>query len=108
MNPKEIVKMLVNKDSNVESIAELERKLDISNGTINKWDKSKPGTPHLVKIADYFHVSTDYLLGRTDNPMMNDEYKDSDLIAAHIDGDLTEDEKADILKYIDFIRSQHK
>ena len=27
-----------------------------------------PSYPVLVKIADYFDVSTDYLLGRTDNP----------------------------------------
>lgn len=25
----------------------------------------------LIAIADYFHVSVDYLLGRTDNPQMN-------------------------------------
>ena len=25
----------------------------------------------LIAIADYFHVSIDYLLGRTDNPQMN-------------------------------------
>mgnify|MGYP000008541039 FL=1 len=24
--------------------------------------------PHLVTLADYYHVSTDYLLGRTDDP----------------------------------------
>ena len=27
-----------------------------------------PSYPILIKIADYFNVSTDYLLGRTDNP----------------------------------------
>ncbi len=26
---------------------------------------------HLVTLADYYHVSTDYLLGRTDNPDIN-------------------------------------
>lgn len=25
----------------------------------------------LIKLADYFHVSIDYLLERTDNPEMN-------------------------------------
>lgn len=27
-------------------------------------------TPTLIKLADYFHVSTDYILGRTDVPQM--------------------------------------
>lgn len=27
-----------------------------------------PSYPVLIKLADYFNVSTDYLLGRTDNP----------------------------------------
>mgnify|MGYP003608032965 CR=1 FL=1 len=30
--------------------------------------KKTPSAEHIAKIADYFNVSTDYLLGRTDNP----------------------------------------
>ena len=30
--------------------------------------KGNPKADNLQKIADYFNVSTDYLLGRTDNP----------------------------------------
>lgn len=26
---------------------------------------------HLIKLADYYGVSTDYILGRTDNPDIN-------------------------------------
>ncbi len=50
------------------SIAELERVLNLSNGMISKWGKSKPNSEPLSKVADYFDVSTDYLLGRTDLP----------------------------------------
>lgn len=31
-------------------------------------NKKTPSAEHISKIADYFGVSTDYLLGRTDNP----------------------------------------
>lgn len=48
------------------TIAELERKNGISNGQIRKWDNSTPGIDKLEVIADFFDVSTDYLLGRTD------------------------------------------
>lgn len=30
-----------------------------------------PEIPVLIALADYFGVSTDYLLGRTDNPEIN-------------------------------------
>ncbi|GIN94257.1 transcriptional regulator [Siminovitchia terrae] len=48
------------------TVAELERKTGISNGQIRKWDNSTPGIDKLNKVADYFDVSVDYLLGRTD------------------------------------------
>ena len=46
------------------SIAELERRLNLSNGLIARWKKSAPSSKGLVAIADYFDVSVDYLLGR--------------------------------------------
>ncbi len=48
------------------SVAELERNTGISNGQIRKWDDNTPGIDKVNLIADYFDVSTDYLLGRTD------------------------------------------
>lgn len=58
------VKELAN-DRNM-TIAELERKLDFGQGSISKWNKQSPSSERLQKAADYFDVSTDYLLGRTD------------------------------------------
>ena len=46
------------------SIRELEIKLGFSNGLLRSWDKST-NTASLEKVADYFDVSVDYLLGRT-------------------------------------------
>ncbi|NBJ71012.1 MULTISPECIES: helix-turn-helix transcriptional regulator [Clostridia] len=48
------------------TVAELERQTGISNGQIRKWDDSTPGVDKLKKVADYFDVSVDYLLGRTE------------------------------------------
>ena len=50
------------------TIAELERKLDFANSSIRKWDKQSPSSIRLQKVAEYFNVSVDYLLGLTDNP----------------------------------------
>ena len=33
-----------------------------------EYDKREPSQDDLIKLADYFDVSTDYLLGRSDNP----------------------------------------
>lgn len=46
------------------SIRELEIKLGFSNGLLRSWNKST-NTASLEKVANYFDVSVDYLLGRT-------------------------------------------
>lgn len=47
---------------------ELARNLSISRGTISMWEINQrtPDPDTLQRIADYFGVSVDYLLGRTD------------------------------------------
>lgn len=71
MNTYEIIKELVKQ--RFMTVAQLERTLDLSNGSISKWAKSKPNSEPLEKVADYLNVSTDYLLGRTDNSAASDK-----------------------------------
>jgi transcriptional regulator with XRE-family HTH domain len=44
----------------------LEKEIGIPNGSISQWSKGsfKPSMSALIKIADYFNVSIDYLVGR--------------------------------------------
>lgn len=44
--------------------------LNMSQNTISRYEtgEREPGINELIKIADYFSISIDYLLGRTDNP----------------------------------------
>lgn len=46
------------------TIAQLERAVKVGNGSIRKWNRAYPSADRLVKVADYFGVSTDFLLGR--------------------------------------------
>lgn len=46
------------------TVAKLERETGISNGAISRWAKSSPTVGNLRKVADYFGVSVDYLIGR--------------------------------------------
>ncbi len=47
--------------------------LNMSQNTISRYEtgEREPGINELVKIANYFNVSVDYLLERTDNPKIN-------------------------------------
>lgn len=49
------------------SIRELEHILNFSNGTVSKWDDNA-NSEKSQSVADFFNVSTDYLLGR-DKPV---------------------------------------
>ena len=44
--------------------------LNMTQSTISRYEtgEREPGIAELIKIADYFNVSVDYLLERTDNP----------------------------------------
>ena len=47
--------------------------LDMSQNTISRYESGErePGIAELIRIADYFRVSIDYLVGRTDDPVMH-------------------------------------
>lgn len=79
MNPYELIKDLA-KEKGI-SIRELEISLGFSNGYFSKWKKVSPNSEGLQKVANYFDVSVDYLLGRTDNKYMNkNQEADDDIL----------------------------
>lgn len=67
------------------SLNKLEANLGYSRNTIYNMRKSTPNSERISEIADYFNVSTDYLLGRTDNPNIA---KDDETIAGYTQDDL--------------------
>ena len=57
----------------------------LSKGSVNNWKQSylkgidaQPSASTARKLAEYFHVSVDYLLNETDDPT---DYEDGDLLA---------------------------
>lgn len=82
MGLRDVIKDLAVK--NKISVAELERTLGFGNGSISKWNKQSPSVDKLNKVADYFDVSVDYLLGRTNTRSKKDNSKvaldDNDII----------------------------
>ena len=56
----------------MRGISQLKLALDLntSQNTISRYEtgEREPGIKELIALADYFNVSVDYLLERTDNP----------------------------------------
>lgn len=77
-------------EANGTTFAALERELGFSESSIRKWVTSSPATDKLQKVADYFHVTTDYLLGRENAAL----------------GELSSRDQRDIAKTMEALREQ--
>ncbi|MCM6810357.1 helix-turn-helix domain-containing protein [Pediococcus pentosaceus] len=82
---------------------QLAEKLSVSQSTIAMWEsnKRKISAEDIVRLADLFAVTTDYLLGRQPKD-------DGLLVAAHMDDDLTDEQKKEIEEYIEFKKAQYR
>ncbi len=60
-----------------KGISQLKLAMDLhmNQNTVSRYEtgEREPGINELIKIADYFNVSVDYLIGRTDNPNMQNK-----------------------------------
>lgn len=88
---------------------QLAEALGLDRTTINKWESgvNAPTASMLLRIADYFHVTTDYLLGRDETAATENGQKEkpveNDGPEAGLNMDvLTEDERAilDLLRQV--------
>lgn len=59
----------------------------------------------LKMLAEYYHVSTDYLIGNTDDKSIND---DIDIAFYDQHGIVSEEHKKEIEKFIEFIKLRDK
>ena len=62
----------IRKSKNISQL-KLAMDLNTNQNTISRYETNErePGINELIKIADYFNVSIDYLLERTDKPEIN-------------------------------------
>lgn len=101
--------------------SKLEIELGFGKGTLYKWDKSSPNTDKLSKVADHFNVSVDWLLGKTEFRSQEAMWNSFDkkfpnvcetdnvyTIAAHHEGDWSEEELEEIEKFKEFVRMKRK
>lgn len=93
MNPYEKIQELTNERG--ISVRELEKRLGYSNGYFSKWKRVSPNSDGLAKVADYFGVSIDYLLGREEKTSLAEKYG-----VFAFDGEPVTDEEVEFLKSV--------
>jgi transcriptional regulator with XRE-family HTH domain len=78
----------------------------VAESTISLYENGKrqPDNATLIRIAEYFGVSTDYLLGRDETPA--ETTADNELLA--LLNQMTEEEIIELTNYVDFIISKRK
>jgi len=74
---------------------------EVSQETISAYESGKamPSVDTLIKIADFLDVSIDYLLDRTDNPLINRMSKNEDDDIINIFHQLNKEQKSDVITY---------
>lgn len=84
-----------------KQIAEM---LFVNQTAVSQWERgvTTPTKDTLLKLADIFNVSIDYLLGRSSNTT------EPDIVAFHKNksGDFTEEEREEIDNFIEYIISK--
>ncbi|UFA56447.1 helix-turn-helix domain-containing protein [Staphylococcus aureus] len=78
--------------------------LNISPASVTHWIKGNkyPRIGRIEELAEYFNVPMSRLTQNQDK----DEQQDT--IAAHLDGDFTEEELIEIRKYAELVRKAHR
>lgn len=101
---------------------DLAKHFNIARSTLSQYESNlrSPSDEMKLKISEYFNVSLDYLLGKTDKKnfdknnvtdKINETIKNNKLqtIAAHYDDDdFTDSDLEDIKNFIDFVVSKKK
>lgn len=100
------------KEKNI-TMKQLGEVIGVAESTISLYENGKrqPDNDTLQKLADYFCTTTDYLLGRTDEPTTNSLDKQLEGVDFALWGevhDLTDEEKQDIINFVKFTKSKRK
>lgn len=86
--------------------------LSIDRATINYWKNNHvPKTQALIKISNYFNVSVDYLLGKTEirTPFNNQSPDDISKVALFGGSEeVTEEMWNEVKNYVEFIKQKYK
>lgn len=91
-----------------KSQAEVAKFINVSQVAYSKYEtgKSEPSNDILTKLADYFDVSVDYLLGRNE-ATIPDDYKNLETAFSDL-RELTQNQIDEVIKFSKFIKERDK
>ncbi len=89
----------------------LAKHFNLCTSTVGNWEigKRQPDHDMLRNLSDYFGVTLDYLMGRSDTAQKNpldENLSDIDFALFGEVRDMTEEQKQDVLNYIKYKKSQ--
>jgi transcriptional regulator with XRE-family HTH domain len=92
--------------------SELGRRFGLSKQAISTYETggSSPDKETLSRMADFFNVSVDYLLGRTDvqQPIAGAVHEEEAQYWLRATGGLTEEQKRRLEEFIEFLKFEHE
>lgn len=88
--------------------SQLGEKINVTKASISGYenDTRSPDKDTLVKLANLFGVSTDFLLGNDKFDIPPQVSAKQLTVAAHIDDDVSEEGMKEIMNFIDFIKQR--
>ena len=87
------------------SIPRIEEKLGFGAGTISHWKKSSPSFDNIIKVAELFHVSLDWLAERKNAVEMENNYTSDELKLLYYYRRLNDDGKKNAIHIMDGLTS---
>lgn len=111
MDGKRLKKLRREKGLTQQQLADI---LNVDLSSIGKWEihDFTPNKTTLFQLANFFEVTTDYLLGRTDSPNLAIPKEMEGIGVAFSSGismeGLNADQIEDVMNYIDYIKSKKK
>lgn len=89
--------------NNKTTPAEVAKALGFSAGSQTKWKNGViPNSEALMRLADYFGVTTDYLLGRS-----NRDYSDVKVALFGGDGEVTDAMWDEVKQFADYVKAKY-
>lgn len=96
-----------------KSTTAIGEELGINKSTVSYWrnnPKAAPKLEALQQLADYFNVSTDYLLGNTDIKNPPDKQNPEDIAKVALfggDGEVSDEMWQEVKDYVAYIKQKH-